>query len=181
MHSSRQLYLDLVEAHAPGLYCFAYRLTGSADRAEDLLQESFLQAWRSLDRLREPARARAWLLAILRHCHAHRRRAQARRPASSWTGPELDALAAPAGPDARDDADLLQAGLDRLDERFKLPFLMVYLEGHSCRETAEALGLPLGTVLSRIHRARLHLRESLPRLAGEGPHTMPRAEAREAP
>jgi RNA polymerase sigma-70 factor (ECF subfamily) len=57
--------------------------------------------------------------------------------------------------------DRLQKALDKLDDRFKEPFLMVFLEGLSCAEAAEVLGVPLGTVLSRLHRARNQLRRCL--------------------
>ena len=59
------------------------------------------------------------------------------------------------------DEDSIQKALDRLDGRFKEPFLMVFVEGLTCAEAAEQLGVPLGTVLSRIHRARATMKEFL--------------------
>ncbi len=151
-----QRYETLVRAHAADLFRFAYRLTGTHAAAEDLLQETFSEAWRCLEQLRRPSAARAWLLQILRNRHAHQQRGAARRPA---LGGDIDALESEAhdGPTR----DALQRALDQLDDRFKVPFLLVFLEGLTCQETADAMGVPLGTVLSRIHRARVALRARL--------------------
>ena len=67
----RELYEQWVRQFAPELYRFAYRLTGQREKAEDILQETFVEAWKSLDQQRDPARARAWLYQILRFRHAH--------------------------------------------------------------------------------------------------------------
>jgi RNA polymerase sigma-70 factor (ECF subfamily) len=96
------------------------------------------------------------LFRILRNRHAHVVRAASRRPAPSAG---VDALA-DAGTEPPD-RPALQRALDELDERFKIPFLMVFLEGLTCQETADELGIPLGTVLSRVHRARVALRTAL--------------------
>jgi RNA polymerase sigma-70 factor, ECF subfamily len=151
-----QRYETLVRAHAADLFRFAYRLSGTHAAAEDLLQETFSEAWRCIEQLRTPSAGRAWLLQILRHRHAHQQRGAARRPT---LGGDVDVLESREQDcSMRDD---LQGALDELDDRFKVPFLLVFLEGLTCQETADALGLPLGTVLSRIHRARVALRASL--------------------
>ena len=65
-------------------------------------------------------------------------------------------------PDAHaEERDLIQRALDDLDDRYKLPFLMVFMEGLTCQQAADQLGVPLGTVLSRIHRARQSMRSQL--------------------
>jgi RNA polymerase sigma-70 factor (ECF subfamily) len=147
-------YEALVRTHAADLYRCAYRLTGARATAEDLVQETFSEAWRRLETLRCSQAARAWLFAILRHRHAHLVRGASRRPTVASGIDELAGV-------ARDEANGLQRALDQLDERVKVPLLMVFLEGLTCQETADALGLPLGTVLSRIHRGRAALRETL--------------------
>lgn len=155
---SRELYETLVSAHATDLFRFAFRLTGSRSAAEDLVQETYQEAWRGLARLRSAESGRAWLFQILRNRHAHRVRAAKRRP---HVTADVDALAeTPIDPSSRSS---VQDALDELDERFTVPLLMVFVEGLTCRETAEALGLPIGTVLSRIHRARAALRRTLQR------------------
>ena len=157
-------YESWVKSYASDLYRFAYRLAGRQDTAEDLVQETFYHAWRSMNKLNDPNKARAWLHQILRYRYAHWVRDETRRPRltgsieaaedrmdSSITNP-LETLA---------EQDELAAALDSLDDRFKIPFLMVFLEGRTCKEVGEALELPLGTVLSRIHRARTRLKAAL--------------------
>ncbi len=162
--SPRARYERWVTDHSVELYRFALRMTGRGEIAEDLTQETFYHAWRSMKSLRDPSRARAWLFQILRYRYSHWLRDKGRQVKTT----------APAEPienrPGKDRAstlermtrhESLQLALDDLDERFRTPFLMVFLEGLSCREAAERLGVPLGTVLSRIHRARQALRASL--------------------
>jgi RNA polymerase sigma-70 factor, ECF subfamily len=166
MQDSRAFYEALVRDHAADLYRMAYRLTGRPEAAEDLTQETFVEAWRSIGSLREPDKARAWLFQILRHRYAHGARDASRRPRAGVSLDQVDSSMASAPDTAEEEAskrDELQLALNGLDGTFKEPFLMVFLEGLTCREAAEHLGVPLGTVLSRIHRARMALREALRR------------------
>ena len=158
---AKAAYEVLVRRHASDLYRFAYRLVGQSAGAEDLLQETYYQAWRSIGSLREAEKGRAWLMTILRRRWIRIVREHARGPFARGDQIDVDETASPLpGPDldlfARRES--VQGALDRLDPRFKEPFLLVFLEGLSCREAAERLTVPLGTVLSRIHRARVALR-----------------------
>lgn len=160
-------YERWVEEYSTELYRFAYRLSGRADVAEDLAQETFYHAWRSYGSLRDPRRARAWLYQILRHRYSHWVRTDTRRvslgtPLSAVADPMDDAAEAPL--DVMERSELLHSALGALDERYRLPFLLVFMEGMTCREAAEHLDIPLGTVLSRIHRARKSLRAHLGQL-----------------
>jgi len=154
-------YAEWVDRWSTDLYRFAHRLCGRADLAEDLVQETFYHAWRSMHTLRETDRARAWLYQILRHRWSHYVRGESRRP--NATAP-LDAVAERADDGPHDPLEqmvrheTLQLALNELDERYRMPLLLVFLEGRTCKEAAAALDVPLGTVLSRIHRARKHLR-----------------------
>ncbi len=155
-------YEQWVRAHARDLHRFAFRLCGDADTAEDLVQETFYEAWKGHRSLHHPDRARAWLFQILRHRYAHWVRSRARTPRVTETdhdrhGEAFEAPPAPASPDG----EPLQRALDAMDDRFRTPLLMVFVQGLTCRETADQLDLPLGTVLSRIHRARKQLRRAL--------------------
>lgn len=167
----RQLYERLVHEHAEELFRIAFRLTGQRETAEDLVQETFTEAWRSLPDLREPASARAWLFRILRFRHTHLLRDSGRLPQVDDSvefvrDVDLPSDDVPIGGDTLSES--LQGALDAMDERFKVPFLMVLLLGVSCREVAQELDLPLGTVLSRLHRARQFLRQRLSdKLAGQ--------------
>ena len=181
----KEMYEGWVRDLAADLYRCAVRLTGQADAAEELVQETFYEAWRSIHSLRDPAKARPWLFKILGHRYMHRVRdrlpsrenqsaenAEARQADSGESLP-VDVL-------ARQEA--LRAALDGLDERHKMPFLLVFLEGLTC-QAADMLDMPLGTVLSRIHRARLLLRARLaeradaPRLKLHRPPPEPGPEA----
>jgi len=159
----RQRYEAWVGEWSAEMYRFACRLCGSRETADDLMQETFFHAWRSYHTLRDPGRARAWLYQILRHRYAHWVRTDKRRP--RCVAP-LDA--APPTPDDADApldrmvrSEMVQRALDELDERYRVPLLLVFMQGMTCQEAADQLKVPLGTVLSRIHRARKHLREKL--------------------
>lgn len=158
----RQQYEGWVHQHADGLYRLALRLTGQTHVAEELVQETFYHAWRSSDSLRDVEHARGWLFRILRHRYAHWVRGRQRRSNTvAMTEPESIPAETRAPGEALELDDFLQQALDHLEDRYKVPLLMVFLDGMTCREAAAALDLPLGTVLSRIHRARQSVRERL--------------------
>lgn len=155
-------YEQWVRDHAAELYRLAYRFCGDRDVAEDLVQETFYEAWKCLGRLRHDDRARAWLFQILRHRYARLRRTESRTPLHvPLDSVEPDSIGAPSEADASIKRDALQTALNSLSDRVKIPLLMVFIEGQTCQETADRLDLPLGTVLSRIHRAKRRLRELL--------------------
>ena len=175
----RTQYEQWVRAFAPELYRFAYRLSGNHQIAEDLVQETFVEAWRSLAKQRQPDKARAWFFQILRYRYAHfirdRRHDLQAAPLMEThdppqPGPALIGSAGPAG-------EPCSQALDVLTPEIRETFLLVFMEGFKCREVAQELHLPLGTVLSRLSRARavLHRRrwmnrawEALVRGQGEG-------------
>lgn len=160
----RRLYEKIVSSHARDIYRFAFRLCGSADRAEDLVQEAMYHAWRSIDSLRDADRARFWLLGILRNRYKHALRKQGRRIQTVSDDVSLDQVSDHVGEKAieqLENQELLQHALNTLDDRYKEPFLLVHMQGLACRDAAELLQLPLGTVLSRIHRAKQHLRRQI--------------------
>jgi RNA polymerase sigma-70 factor, ECF subfamily len=150
---------QLVEKYHQTAYRYAYRLTGSVQDAEDLTQETFLVALRKLGQLRKVENAQAWLFAILRNCFLKDR--QRRRP-NLMADLSLDAGLMPS-PSAGDhiDRDGLQAALGRLPEASRLVLLMFYFEECSYREMADRLEMPIGTVMSRLARAKDYLRSSL--------------------
>lgn len=160
----RQVYEQWVRSYAPELYRYACRLTGSPPSAEDLVQETFTEAWKSLAARREPTAPRAWLFQILRFRHARLAR-EGMRGASIGPLPDHsdDHPAVPVQPplDALADRDALQSALASLSPQIRETFLMVFAERLTCRETAEALRIPVGTVLSRLDAARRALRPLL--------------------
>jgi RNA polymerase sigma-70 factor (ECF subfamily) len=157
----RQRHVErLVEDYYAALYRYAYRLTGSEADAEDLTQEAFCKAQMNLGQLREPARARSWLYSILRNAYLHRVRTEKNQPTLS-----LDLLGevpeAPAESLPDVDPDQLQSALGELPELFRTPILLYYFDDFSYRDIAEQMDLPIGTVMSRLARARAWLRMKL--------------------
>ncbi|MBX7167618.1 MAG: sigma-70 family RNA polymerase sigma factor [Pirellulales bacterium] len=151
---------QLVAEHLAPVYRYAYRLTGSTVDAEDLTQQTFLVAQEKLGQLREVEAARAWLLTILRHAYLRRGRRRAPFNASSIEL-NLDAIPEDRPEETPLDEARLQQALNELPDDFKLVVLMFYFEDCSYREIAERLELPIGTVMSRLSRAKSHLRTKL--------------------
>jgi len=159
---------QLVAEHHQVVYRYAYRLTGSVPDAEDLTQQVFLTAQERLSQLRREESARGWLLAILRNYFLKMR--QKRRPIPSESlGFDIQTVPAEVPDDADIDRERLQAALDALPTKFRLVLTMFYYEGCSYREIADRLDLPIGTVMSRLARAKGHLRAKLFRREGGRP------------
>jgi RNA polymerase sigma-70 factor, ECF subfamily len=150
----------LVVAHHAAVYRYACRLCGCPTEAEDLTQQTFLVAQRKLHQLREAERACSWLLAIVRSCFLKSIRKVRPRPAQDL---ELDmANVADPAPEVEEiDRDQLAAALAELPEEFRLVLLMFYFEELSYQQIAEQLEVPVGTVMSRLSRAKGHLRRRL--------------------
>lgn len=160
-------YHKLVEKYANDLYKFSYRMCGDPEAAEDILQETFYEAWRSLDSLKDKNKVKAWLFQILRYRYAHWVRDKVRHSKVNLSLDQIENSLALPDPDilkSLSNKEILQKALNGLDNRYKEPFLLVFLQNFSCKEAAEHLGVPLGTVLSRIHRARVFLRKSVTKL-----------------
>jgi RNA polymerase sigma-70 factor (ECF subfamily) len=157
--SQRQVQ-KLVEEHYTALYRYAYRLSGSAADADDLTQEAFCKAQLHLDQLRDPARAKPWLFRILRNEYLHRVRAQRNHPCLS-----LDDMSDVPGrlpePLPPVDPEQLQQALNELPELFRTPIILYYFDDFSYRDIAEQMDLPMGTVMSRLARAKAFLRTRL--------------------
>jgi RNA polymerase sigma-70 factor, ECF subfamily len=150
----------LVDDHYLALYRYAYRLSGCAADADDLTQEAFCKAQASYAQLREPARAKAWLFSILRNAYLHRVRAekQERCVALDDVGDVAEQLPEPL-PEI--DPERLQLALNDLPEVFRTPVILYYFDEFSYRDIAEQMDLPLGTVMSRLARAKAYLRGRL--------------------
>ena len=149
----------LVTEHSEAVYRYAYRLTGTVHDGEDLTQQTFVLAQERLGQLREPERARGWLFAILRNLFL--KMVQRTEPvAATSVGLDLESV---AGPDSDKGVDTaaLQCAIDELPLEFRLVLAMFYFEECSYREIAEKLELPIGTVMSRLARAKAHLRAKL--------------------
>ena len=167
---SQRRVQELVELHYVPLYRYAFRLTGSASDAEDLTQDAFCQAQLKLTQLRDAARAKAWLFSILRNTFLHRiRDAQRQQTVSLDSVGEVPERLTEPLPEI--DPQRLQQVLNELPEDFRTPLILFYFEDFSYRDIADQMDLPIGTVMSRLSRAKAHLRARLlptPAVAGQG-------------
>lgn len=150
----------LVDDHYVALFRYAYRLTGSSVDAEDLTQEAFCKAQLHFGQLRDAERAKPWLFSILRNAYLHRIRSARQQPCVSLQGVgDLPEPAPEALPEI--DQEQLQHALQELPEVFRTPIILYYFEDFSYRDIAEQMDLPIGTVMSRLARAKAHLRSRL--------------------
>ena len=157
---SRRGIVPLVEQHYQSLYRYAYRLSGAAADAEDLTQDAFCKAQAQFGTLRDPDRARPWLFSILRNAYLHRARSdRAHKQVSLDAVGELPGQPPPDVPEVG--TEELQRALNDLPEGFRSPVILFYFEDMSYRDIAEQMDLPIGTVMSRLARAKAHLRERL--------------------
>jgi len=150
----------LVEDHGPSLYRMAYRMVGDQHEAEDLVQETYRSAWKSRNRYETGRGDRAWLASILRRRvidRWRRRRPPIVRPGKAPVDLSVEA----EDPLANDFSDEMQRALGRLPFELRETLLLVVVTELTHQEAADLLGIPLGTVLSRVSRARRRLREFL--------------------
>ncbi len=158
--NSRPAIGSLVEAHYAALYRYAFRLSGSSQDAEDLTQETFCLAQKKLFQLREEGKAKSWLFTILRNGYLHRLREskQVKQVSLDAVGeiPERGPEPLPAVDSAQ-----LQKALNELPEAFRTPIILYYFDDFSYKDIAEQMNVPLGTVMSRLARAKTFLRQRL--------------------
>jgi RNA polymerase sigma-70 factor (ECF subfamily) len=168
--------------YAPQLYSAALRMTRRPADAEDLVQETFLKAYRSFGTFEEGSNLRAWLYRILTNTYINMYRAKQRRPQESDLGDVEDLYlyrrigsieAAVASRSAEDQLfdlftdDEVKDALESLPENFRLPVLLADVQGFSYKEIAEMLDIPIGTVMSRLHRGRKGMQRALVDFARE--------------
>lgn len=147
--------------HLTDIYRSACSMTGNATDGQDLAQEVYLEAWKSFHRFELGTNCRAWLFKILFHRLHHFRRKAYRYQTLPDESVLEQTLAAPAPlPDQLTDQEILGA-LDRLSPTFREVLLLADVQDFSYKEIAETLGIPIGTVMSRLSRARMQLRADL--------------------
>ena len=152
---------ELVPLYYEALYRYAYGLTGSASDADDLTQETFFAAQTKGHQLREPERVRSWLFSILHNAFLlmQRRKKQTRSIAwEEWLEEEL-VESEPVVPPITDEQ--LQAALLAIPADSRAILVLFYFEEFSYREIADQLSLPIGTVMSRLARAKRFLKQQL--------------------
>lgn len=152
--------------HLDDLFRTARRVTGNSTAAEDLVQDVYLQAWKSFDRFQLGTNCRAWLFKILfnklHHYHRARYNSKIVRDAEEFL--QEIARYEPPVPEHINDEDILIA-LDKLPPSYREVILLADVQEFAYKEIAEILGIPIGTVMSRLNRGRKLLRIELADLA----------------
>ncbi len=172
--ADRKAFREEALQHLDALYGTALRLTRHAEQAEDLVQETVLRAWQKWHQFQRGTNCRAWMLRILTNTfiNGYRRRVKereileaersgrhaerfySRESTRSWASPE-------AGFERRHLSPTVVAALDQLRPEFRAVVVLADLQDMSYREIAEVIGCPIGTVMSRLFRARRALRAEL--------------------
>ena len=158
----------------PSLYGAAMRLTRNPSDAEDLIQETYLRAFRGFAGFKEGTNLKAWLYRILTNSYINTYRKKQREP-QTVEGPDdvdewylYDRLGGRSVEDSAETTVLdtipdqaVKDAVESLPERFRLPVLLADVEGFSYKEIAEIMDTPIGTVMSRLHRGRKALEKAL--------------------
>jgi RNA polymerase sigma factor (sigma-70 family) len=149
---------ELIKQHGPLLYRYAYRLTGNPHEAEDLTQQTYLLVQQHGHQLRDVQALRGWLLTIVRNLFLKSRRHQGR-------GRSLVEIDEPTvveeSWDSPVDHEQLQQALLELSEEFRSPLVLYYFEDFTYQQIADHMGVPIGTVMSRLSRAKAFLKKKL--------------------
>ncbi|MBI2931473.1 MAG: sigma-70 family RNA polymerase sigma factor [Planctomycetes bacterium] len=149
---------ELIRGYARIVWAAVYGMTPDPSWTEDLVQETFLRAWASMDELKEPAAFRGWLLTIARRLTWRHAEVMGRvKPMAEI--PEAPAPFTP--PDPEEDRERVQAALSRLPERYRLPVTLHFVNGMEYQAIAQATGMANGALRGLIHRGVAKLRAEL--------------------
>ncbi len=189
--ADRAEFADQAMQHMGSLYTAALRMTRNPADAEDLVQETYLKAYRAFATFKEGTNLKAWLYKILTNTFINSYRSRKRRPEQT----ELDDVedlylyrrlggleAVAAGRSAEEEVmehfteGDVKAAVEALPEQFRMAVLLADVEGFSYKEIAEILDIPIGTVMSRLHRGRKALQKTLHVFAVQRGLTAPIAE-----
>lgn len=168
--------------YAPQLFATALRMTRNRADAEDLVQETFLKGWRAFDSYQQGTNLRAWLFRIMTNTFINKYNSQQRRPQETELD-EVEELYLFRRMGAFDQSkmthsaedqmlelftdDEVKNAIEELPETFRIPVLLSDVEGFSYKEIAEMLEVPIGTVMSRLHRGRKAMQKMLYEYAKE--------------
>lgn len=153
---------EWVPLYYPALYRYAFRLTGNGSDAEDLTQETFCSAQAKQSQLREPERVKSWLFSILHHAFLIKKRRERRAQFHAWDEWVEASLASIDQVPLVEDGQLQKALLE-VPPDFRAVLILYYFEEFSYRDIAEQLSIPIGTVMSRLARAKQFLKAKLVR------------------
>ena len=152
---------ELAEAYSADLYRYAMWICGNDALAKDLVQETFLRAWRSLDSLKDVKSAKSWMITILRREYARtfERKVPKFTDVDHVVVVEEDELE----PESRTERKLLRQGIMKLDSKYREPLLLQVVLGYSCNEIADQLAISKSAVMTQLFRAREQLKKQLQR------------------
>jgi RNA polymerase sigma-70 factor (ECF subfamily) len=171
-------FLDEAIPHMDSLYSFARRLTSNPDDADDLLQDTYLKAYRFWDKYEKGTNIRAWLFRIMKNSFINRYRKETKEP-ETIDFDEIQDFYTKAKDTVDDNDDLgkkifsglldddVTRALDSLSPDFKTVVILCDIEGYTYEEIAEFIDTPIGTVRSRLHRGRKLLQSKLFKYAKE--------------
>jgi RNA polymerase sigma-70 factor, ECF subfamily len=174
--AEQSTFAEQAEPLMAPLFTAALRMTRNRADAEDLLQETFLRAYRGFGGFEEGSNLKAWMYRILTNTYINQYRAKQRRPDETDLGEQEDIFlfrrlggleAARASRSAEDELmdfftdDEVRQALEDLPDNFRIPVLLADVDGFSYKEIAEMLDIPMGTVMSRLHRGRKALQKGL--------------------
>lgn len=152
---------ELVDAHYQPLYRFAYSLAKNPDGASDLVQQTFCIWAEKGHQLKDRSKAKSWLFTTLFREHLGQSRRQSRYSDSDIEEIEYQLPVHEDGTDRKLDAQSAVKMLGEMDEVFRAPLTLFYLQQHSYKEIAEILDVPIGTIMSRISRGKSQLRKKM--------------------
>ncbi len=155
MRNSQARFEKLVNAVSSDLYRYAFMLCRNKAMAEDLVQETFMRAWRFLDSLRDEKKAKSWLMTTLRREYAR----QFERYRPPFADVDLEQIAGSDG--INPEVWVVRRGLAKLPDKYREVLVLQVIGGYSGAEMAEMLELPRATVNTRLFRARHQLRKLL--------------------
>ena len=173
-----QLFEDELLPHIDSLYTFAYHLAYNKEDANDLVQEAYLKAYRFIDKYQEGTNAKAWLFKILKNAYINEYRKKVKRPTrvdfeTVITYQEADDMHGNGYMDLREEifmnmmGDEVTTAINALPVDFKTVILLCDIEGFTYEEISKIIDVPIGTVRSRLFRARNMLKEKLKAYAQE--------------
>ena len=150
---------ELAQAYSTDLYRYAMWICGNDALAKDLVQETFLRAWRALDNLKDVGAAKSWLITILRREYARtfERKVPKFTDVDKVVVVDVDELE----PDEQAERDLLRKGIMKLEPKYRDPLLLQVVFGHSCAEISEQLGVSKSAIMTQLFRAREKLKALL--------------------
>ncbi len=150
---------QLAQSYGTDLYRYAMWICGDDALAKDLVQETYLRAWKALDKLKDSGAAKSWLITILRREYAR----TFERKVPKFT--DVDTVVVPEDselePEDRTEIKLLRQGILKLAPKYREPLLMQVVMGYSCQEISEELGVSKSAVMTQLFRAREQLKAKL--------------------